>query len=236
MTRAANFNDALRSYWDVRDAQSLTGTGEGSGAAVRGGRHFDALQLLVASVFLDAGFGPGQLFTGRNATLPGYFRPTKDWDLIVVDGRTLVAAFELKSLAGPSFGNNFNNRTEEAIGNATDLWRAAGHGSLGAVKPWLGYFFLIEDAEASRRPVSNRVRSGEIAAELHGLSYQERAKNLCRRLKSENLYDAVCFAASSRNPADAPCDPIPDLSWDAFVAAIEARITFLGALGSGSDR
>jgi len=32
-------------------------------------------------------------------------------------------AIELKSRVG-SFGNNVNNRTEEAIGNAADIWRA----------------------------------------------------------------------------------------------------------------
>ena len=53
-----------------------------------------------------------------------FYRPTKKWDLVVIDRGMLVAAVELKSQVGPSFGNNFNNRTEEAIGNAVDVWRA----------------------------------------------------------------------------------------------------------------
>jgi hypothetical protein len=36
-----------------------------------------------------------------------------------------VAAFELKALGAPSFGNNYNNRVEEALGSAVDLRRAA---------------------------------------------------------------------------------------------------------------
>ena len=51
-------------------------------------------------------------------TLPGYFRPTKVWDILIVHKQELVAAIQLKSHVGPSFGNNFNNRTEEAIGAA----------------------------------------------------------------------------------------------------------------------
>jgi hypothetical protein len=47
-------------------------------------------------------------------TLPGYFRPTKLWDVLVIHDKRLLAAIELKSQVGPSFGNNFNNRTEEA--------------------------------------------------------------------------------------------------------------------------
>lgn len=232
MISQQEFDRALRSYWDVRTTQAATGTGEGSGAAVRAGRHFGAMQALVAQVFLDEGFEPRQMFTGRAATLPGYFRPTKDWDLIVVDGETLVAAFELKSLGGPSFGNNFNNRAEEAIGNSTDVWKAYERGSLGSIEPWLGYFFLIEDAPRSRVPITNRVTAGSIAEELTGLSYRQRAQNLCLRLKRERLYNAVCFAASSRNPDEPPVDPDPELSWESFVNAIQARIAYLGSLGA----
>ena len=50
--------------------------------------------------------------------------------------RQLVAAVELKSQVGPSFGDN---RTEEAIGNAVDVWRAYEAGTFGSVRPWLGF-------------------------------------------------------------------------------------------------
>jgi hypothetical protein len=58
----------------------------------------------------------------RVQTRPGFFRPTKHWDMLVVYRGELVAALEFKSQVGPSFGNNFNNRSEEAIGTAHDLW------------------------------------------------------------------------------------------------------------------
>jgi hypothetical protein len=67
--------------------------------------------------------------------LPGFFRPTKDWDMLVVHEGHLIAAVEFKSQRGPSFGNNFNNRTEEAIGNATDLWTAFREGAYGKGRP-----------------------------------------------------------------------------------------------------
>jgi hypothetical protein len=57
-------------------------------------------------------------------TLPGYYRPSKEWDLVVVCENDLVAAIEVKSQVR-SFGNNFNNRVEEALGNATDFGRPA---------------------------------------------------------------------------------------------------------------
>jgi len=53
----------------------------------------------------------------KRIELPGWFRAEKKWDLVIVHEGELLAAIEFKSQIGPSFGNNFNNRTEEAIGN-----------------------------------------------------------------------------------------------------------------------
>jgi len=95
------------------------------------------------------------IFKKKAVELPGFFRPTKEWDLLVVRGRTLIAAIEAKSQVGPSFGNNFNNRTEEAIGSALDLWTAFREKAyLESPQPFLGYFFMLEDCDASNRPVS----------------------------------------------------------------------------------
>ena len=55
--------------------------------------------------------------------LAGHALQTQEVMKGVVDGR-LLAVIELKSQVGPSFGNNFNNRTEEAIGSAVDFWTA----------------------------------------------------------------------------------------------------------------
>ena len=67
----------------------------------------------------------------RDVVLPGFFRPTKEGDLIALHDKRLLAIVEFKSQVG-SFGNNFNNRVEEALGNATDLHTAYRE---GAFKP-----------------------------------------------------------------------------------------------------
>lgn len=227
MVGQAQFEDAVRSFWTVRDRQALTGRGEGSGGAVRGGRHFDAVCELVSGVFLDAGFKPSQLRTGLGATLPGFFRPSKNWDLVVVDGRNLVAAIEFKALGGPSFGNNFNNRAEEALGNALDLWTSYQAGNLGSRRPWLGYFFLIEDAAGSRTP-SSRISNasvGTLDPAFRGSSYCTKAEALCLRLMEEKLYDGVCFAATSRDPGERPSEPNEALSWKAFSDSLRTRLS-----------
>ena len=68
-------------------------------------------------------------FSRVSVELPGFFRPTKEWDIVVVSDNNLIAAIELKSQIGPSFGNNFNNRTEEALGTAMDIWTAYREGA-----------------------------------------------------------------------------------------------------------
>ncbi len=120
------FERAIRSYWDVRDSQAakqlVAGKVDaGARGAVTGGAHLNAVASLLEAVFVDAGFPPRTVRRSASVELPGYYRPTKKWDLVVVDNRRLVAAIEFKSQVGPSFGNNFNNRAEEALGNAIDI-------------------------------------------------------------------------------------------------------------------
>jgi hypothetical protein len=77
---------------------------------------------LILELVRANGFGHAAIHQQRAVlTLPGYFRPTKIWDLLIINQGRLVAALELKSQVGPSFGNNANNRAEEAIGTAHDL-------------------------------------------------------------------------------------------------------------------
>jgi hypothetical protein len=231
----ADFEAAIGAYWDARadqlTASAIAGAvGAGSAGSVRGGRHFNAVTALLARFFVDAGYPP-QAILSRRLELPGYYRPQKQWDLLVVHEGILVAAFELKSLGAPSFGNNYNNRIEEALGSALDLRQAGRAGGLPGAKPWLGYLFLMQDAKGSREPV--RVADGVFAVEpvwRENPSYQERFAVFCERILSEGLYDAVCYVVSSPE-RPAPVEPVPALDWQHFAAAINARIAYLAELG-----
>lgn len=231
----ADFEAAVAAYWGAKDDQFTASViagaiGAGTAGSVRGGKHFDAITALLARFFLDAGYPPEAIMTSR-LMLPGYYRPQKQWDLLVVHRDTLVAAFELKSLGAPSFGNNYNNRIEEAIGSAVDLQRADRANVLPGEKPWLGYVFLMQDAKGSRAPV--RVADGVFAVDpvwRASRSYQERFAVFCERILADGLYDAVCYAVSSpENPI--PVEPAAALDWQHFAAAIRARITYLAELG-----
>ena len=70
---------------------------------------------------MDAGV-PQECIYLKNNHIPGFYRATKDWDLIIISPKgDLVAAIELKSQVG-SYGNNLNNRTEESLGSSEDFW------------------------------------------------------------------------------------------------------------------
>ena len=85
------------------------------------GNNMDGFIALIIDLVKANGLGHAEIHRKRAAlTLPGYFRPTKLWDILVVNDGRLVAAIELKSQVG-SFGKNFNNRTEEADRKSTRL-------------------------------------------------------------------------------------------------------------------
>lgn len=168
---------------------------------------------------------------GHDTILPAYLRPTKNWDLVVVHRKVLVAAIEVKALGGPAFGNNYNNRLEEAIGCSVDLTAANAADLVGPEKPWLGYFYVIEDHPGSRGIVRERSsRSFPVEPIWANRSYQTRYSITGRRLLDSKMYDAVCYVVSCReNPT--PMEPEPALDWTHFAAAVRARIHYLKGLG-----
>jgi hypothetical protein len=125
---------AIQHFWKTRTSQGSrqgvkTGTKDaGKRSMVTGGKQLDGFVELFANLIEEEGLDRKYLHV-KKTSLPGYYRPVKDWDFIVVVDGELVATIEFKSHVGPSFGNNFNNRVEEALGNATDLYTAFREGA-----------------------------------------------------------------------------------------------------------
>ncbi|MFD6277191.1 PaeR7I family type II restriction endonuclease [Streptomyces sp. NPDC060209] len=201
----------------------------GTEGSVRGGKQFDPIVSLVANFFRAAGYPSSCIQTASQLELPGFYRPQKKWDVVVTWGKFLVAAFELKALGGPSYGNNFNNRVEEAVGSATDVRRAFSS-QHPARPPWLGYFYLMEDDAGSRRPVKTAKSPIPVSDKWTNLSYQERGGVFCERLLAENLYDAVCYVTAPKGSGSFT-EPVPSVGWSAFSETIIDRIEVLRAAG-----
>jgi hypothetical protein len=98
-----DFESAVAAYWGAKHAQNELSAiknkvGADTAGSVRGGKHFDDIAALLAKFFLEAGYPPDaiRVTVRQGLELPGYFRPQKQWDVVVVHENTLVAAFELK--------------------------------------------------------------------------------------------------------------------------------------------
>jgi hypothetical protein len=199
-----DLKDAVRLYWKTRSGQiSAERAGgavqdQGRRAEVTGGKHLDGFLRIVCEVLKAGGLKHPEVFNGvSDSSLPGFYRPTKRWDLLAVADGTLIACIEVKSQVGPSFGNNFNNRIEEAVGNAHDFWRAYQAGAfVTEVKPMLGFLMLLEDCPQSTSPVGVKEPHFGVLPEFKNTSYADRYRLFCEKAQREGLYDVTAFLMS----------------------------------------
>ncbi|NWH07863.1 MAG: restriction endonuclease [Alphaproteobacteria bacterium] len=233
--------EAVQAFWGNREKarQKQIESGnvdQGERAGVTAGKNMDGFVALVIDLVRANGLDHAAIHRERSVvTLPGYFRPTKLWDLLVINEGRLIAALEFKSQVGPSFGNNFNNRTEEAIGTAHDLWVAYREGAFGKQpRPFVGWLMMVEDAPESRRPVTDRSPHFKVFPDFQGSSYLNRYNLLCQRLMQEQLYSAASILASPRTAAAdgayAELDSMTGLK--TFVTELAGHIAAEAARGS----
>lgn len=222
---------AISHFWNTRDKQAdnqgiVTGLKDaGLRSAVTGGKHLDGFVGLCRMILLETGLPDANVFWSNKVELPGYFRAEKSWDLLaVVDGH-LLAVMEFKAQVGPSFGNNFNNRSEEVLGNATDLWAAYREGAFKpSQRPWLGYVFILEDCPKSQAPVKVSQPHYKVFPEFIGASYAKRYELLLLRLVRERLYDSASLILTKKEEASTggytcPCEEISFLNFATSLSA-----------------
>ncbi|MFH1747372.1 MAG: PaeR7I family type II restriction endonuclease [Planctomycetota bacterium] len=225
-----SLRQAIALFWETRERQSTAQRHRGSRdqgrrAAVTGGAQMNGFINLIGEIVRDAGIPDAAIYTKQRLELPGYYRATKNWDMLVVVDGTLLVVIEAKSQVG-SFGNNFNNRTEEAIGSAVDLWTAFREGALSnSSRPWLGYLFLLEDSEKSRKPVSVREPHFCVFEEFRDASYCQRYEILLRKLVRERHYEAAAFLTSNARSGlrGEFLEPAIDLSFKNFATSLTAH-------------
>ena len=223
--------EAIRNFWTTREAQAQkqgakTGSRDaGARTAVTGGRQMDGFISLVRNYLCKNGLPKAHVYCEKRVELPGWYRPEKKWDLLVVADGHLLAGIEFKSQVG-SFGNNYNNRTEEAIGSASDIWAAYREGAFKpSARPWLGYMMLLEEAPDSTRPVRAQEPHFKVFPEFKDASYAKRYEILLTKLVRERLYDSACFLLSRAKSGHKGNykEPAPELSFQNFMTSLLAR-------------
>ncbi|MBN1449208.1 MAG: restriction endonuclease [Bacteroidetes bacterium] len=196
---------AVREFWQQRHQAHETqarkgGVDRGERSGVTAGRNMDGFISLVHEIAMKNGKSQIEIQLGRRLlTLPGYYRPTKIWDVLLLSRGTIVAALEFKSQVGPSFGNNFNNRCEEAIGSSLDFWTAFREGAFGdGPRPFVGWYMLLEESPRSIHPVRDGSVHFPIFPEFNDASYADRYRILCEKLMRENLCTTATLVLTNR--------------------------------------
>lgn len=187
----------------------------------------DGFIHLVRRLLIEAKVPESCIAVDKRVELPGWFRAEKKWDLVIVHEHELIAAVEFKSQIGPSFGNNFNNRTEEALGSATDIWAAYREGAFKpSSRPFLGYLMLLEDCDRSRSAVNTVAPHFPVFPEFRTASYCDRYAILIEKMLRDRLYDGACFLLSRTESADTGdyVEPHPELTFAKFIAPLLARV------------
>ena len=198
---------------------------QGRRSGVTSGKHLDPLADYLAYEMISAGIRESEVFTGSsNMEIPGWYRPNKQWDLLAFHNNSLVNAIELKSI-GSSYGNNFNNRTEEALGSATDVSAAVKYNMYNSVQPpAFGYVMIVRSDDTSRR-VINRIPEPHFRVDpiFYGNSYLDRFEIMCTRMLNERLYDAVwlVFVDVENRTIE---EPVRELSYRNFIHRLKSNV------------
>ena len=198
---------AVKHFWSTRGNQASrqgakTGARDaGNRTAVTGGKQLDGFVELVRDFLVECGIERSCVFCNQAVELPGWFRAEKKWDLLVVVKGQLIAAMEFKSQVG-SFGNNLNNRTEESLGSATDIWTAYREGAFSlSQRPWLGYVMVLEEVARSLSPVGvkephfpriSRVPRGLLRKALRDHDDEAGARAVVRQRRTSAFEPSVC--------------------------------------------
>ncbi|WNF06414.1 PaeR7I family type II restriction endonuclease [Brevibacillus borstelensis] len=215
--------EALKAFWGVRTNGVLSG------------QTMDGFANMLKQVLRRNGVADDEIIMGRSAKLPGYFRMSKDWDMVVIknlsDGsKRLLAVIEFKSMHG-SVGNNLNNRSEEAVGSSYDFWKAFENGAFGATRPFLGYIYVMSDHPDNKSGTS---RVSMLFAPLEEYTrffrtgrpanYEERVELLMMKMVQEKLYDKCALLIADQKNNGGYRTPNKDLSIEIFVRSLVGHV------------
>lgn len=230
-----SFGAAVQEFWRARAAQAAkqldSGRADtGTRGAVTGGGHMNTFANLCADVLIGAGVEEVCVKRHSQLEVPGYYRSEKKWDLLVVKNEQLHVAIEFKSQVG-SFGNNVNNRAEESVGTAEDLWTAYREGLLGSgPQPFIGFFYLLQDAPAVHRSIKNAQPHFEVDPLFKGATYAKRIEILCKRLVFERKFTSACLTLTQEGDPATWRHPAEELSWFRFSAALKGAAVTIANL------
>jgi len=228
---------SIRLWIDAKETQAQKSRDSGRAQAgtrseVTGGLHLRGINQLIVDEIRATGATDLELRFDRQAVLPGWYRPSKAWDLLVLQHGRPILVVEYKSMAG-SVSNNLNNRADEVLGIAEDARQAEKHGILPA-NLRRAYIYVIEVTPSVRRPVSTGRPVGDPDIIFHGASYLDRVAIMCERMRESGLYHLVWVVGVMRDPLGF-AEPSAAVGWDRFVSDLRAGFAHGQAMPSPSE-
>lgn len=211
---------AVADFWSVR-------TG-----GTQSAKHDKAFLNLIAAELAQLGWPAhvAKYFSDRDAVVGGHFRVAKSWDIVCRDAAGIPRiCVEFKSQVD-SYGNNENNRYEEALGSGLDL--RAKHGPATV----LGFVFVICDEPATR--TITKARLPDLDPAFLNSTHIDRRRIFTERitefeLNGQSLYDAAALLLVRRDGTfEHPANP--DLQLANFPDKL-ARVAATRGLRSGLD-
>lgn len=186
--------EAVRSIFEALEEDSSTKD-----------KHLDALINVMVADLVKGGIDSDSIVVSPSgvigykpdSTVPGWFRPTKNWDIVLYHGDELMGVIELKTLT-KSVAKNVNNRVEESIGSPFDLTTASIEGLIGKLvrKPIKGYVMVIPSNDETEKvqfynKSNNPASRFEVDAAFEGQTKATLFTVSGKRLLQKGIYDAV---------------------------------------------
>jgi hypothetical protein len=251
------FHKAIKHWWSSKKIAAPKVKQGGTRDANLHGKTMDGFAEAIRDFLIGLGVKKEHIFSGGHLTktpsiLPSYYRPSKNWDLVVIGGSrfhpapgdkggpVLYAAVEFKS-QDKSIGNNQNNRLEESLGNAHDFWTTYAHSGFERQqpRPWLGYLFVGKyEPEVDAKPVRIeqphflamkpfRTEGSEELRKFQGPSYAERYRIFMQQSVGARLYDAGAFIVTAESIASEKPNhriPLPEFGSANFLRSLKGQI------------
>lgn len=230
---------AVEAFWGTRRRQGENRRKEdtGSRSEVTGGQHVNEFAFLARDLLVENGVPQTSIFVRSKRTLPGFYRPTKSWDLLVVHKNVLLACLEAKSMVG-SEGKNINNRMEEAIGLGVDIATAYREGAFcESPPPWVGYFMLLGDSDAVRTGGGGfQEPHFKVFDDFRDTTYEDRYVIGLRKLMREQVYTAAALLITSKGPPSPSYrEPSEELSMRRFLTSLVGHTVTNFAIVEGAS-
>jgi len=222
----------LENWWAEKNSAvaELAARGKSdTGAQARNARHMLGLNAFVRQIFIDAGLREDEVET--DLVIPGYFRRSKNWDIVATHKGRLVGIVEMKSQAR-SPGNNANNRIEEAIGSPVDARTyheiTPAFGELGVWAAWGMIFNRDQEDTTGKKRKGVQSKHYPLDPAFDPFTYARQYGTMIERLISQNIYDAGWMVSTWAN-SDGTVgyeEPVPTATAETLRTQINARVAF----------